>query len=333
MRSWILFGCLCLALGLFFTSISLVWAADPPSEFECQVLVLYFHNNTAKLDAGGKKSLHEWVGRNKPGAQDLVFVLGHTDGRGDRHKNLALSTRRAQAVARVLTKELGLAPRTIVAAGKGPDNPAADNAREAGRRKNRRVEIYLTRGKSTDQTPELEPKARKEIEALVGQAREMVRHRQLQQALQVLQAARIRGGENLAAWHAVYGMAGFYGGVEPANTQAHFVAALHLDPLNADALEYASRLEARENVSLGRITPENGRTPQAPIAVSALAQIYEYLQLFNVRAESHTRLPGNAIQAWRGRNSAGMPVCYYFDPSRMYAWAFVPQPHDTAQAD
>lgn len=66
-----------------------------------------------------------------------VFILnGHTDGKGGVNYNQDLSERRAEAVKRVLVKEFGLAPDTLIAAGHGksqlkdPANPfAAENRR------------------------------------------------------------------------------------------------------------------------------------------------------------------------------------------------------------
>ncbi len=70
-----------------------------------------------------------------------VRVTGYTDGRGSDAWNTTLSKRRAESVKRYLV-EHGIAPTRFAAVeGAGARNPVADNKTEAGRSKNRRVEI------------------------------------------------------------------------------------------------------------------------------------------------------------------------------------------------
>ena len=75
----------------------------------------------------------------------LVQVQGHTDDRGSADLNLALSQRRAEAVVDYLV-ELGIDRARLEAKGFGEARPVADNARPAGRRKNRRVEFVIVQG-------------------------------------------------------------------------------------------------------------------------------------------------------------------------------------------
>jgi outer membrane protein OmpA-like peptidoglycan-associated protein len=74
--------------------------------------------------------------------QSLVDIVGHTDSTGTRAYNMQLSQQRATAVSRVLA-QFGVDPRRFFVEGRGPDNPVADNATEAGRALNRRVEIRI----------------------------------------------------------------------------------------------------------------------------------------------------------------------------------------------
>lgn len=67
-------------------------------------------------------------------------VEGHTDASGDAAHNRKLSLARAQSVVQAITAKQ-IAPERLSAAGKGADQPLADNATEAGRAKNRRVEL------------------------------------------------------------------------------------------------------------------------------------------------------------------------------------------------
>ena len=71
-----------------------------------------------------------------------VLVRGHTDTVGARDYNLALSRRRADAVARVLA-EGGFPSESIDAKGMGSSVPAADNSTSEGRAKNRRVVVIV----------------------------------------------------------------------------------------------------------------------------------------------------------------------------------------------
>lgn len=72
-------------------------------------------------------------------------ISGHTDNTGGDAHNARLSTLRAEAVADYLV-ERGIATSRLRFIGQGSTQPIADNATEAGRRRNRRVEIRV-RGK------------------------------------------------------------------------------------------------------------------------------------------------------------------------------------------
>ena len=69
-----------------------------------------------------------------------LAVEGHTDNVGTAAANKALSQQRAQAVVAALAAK-GVAAGRLDAAGYGPERPVADNATEAGRARNRRVEL------------------------------------------------------------------------------------------------------------------------------------------------------------------------------------------------
>ncbi len=71
-----------------------------------------------------------------------VLVRGHTDTIGTNDYNMALSKRRADAVARALG-EGGYPPDGIDAKGMGSSVPVAENATTEGRAKNRRVVIIV----------------------------------------------------------------------------------------------------------------------------------------------------------------------------------------------
>ncbi len=70
-----------------------------------------------------------------------LYVVGHTDNVGTFAQNLDLSKRRAQAVVTALTTTYKVAPARLQADGVGPLAPVASNDGEAGRARNRRVEL------------------------------------------------------------------------------------------------------------------------------------------------------------------------------------------------
>ncbi len=71
-----------------------------------------------------------------------IELIGHTDNVGDPRINQTLSEYRARVVMNYLTRH-GIAENRLSAKGYGGSRPVADNATEADRAKNRRVEFVL----------------------------------------------------------------------------------------------------------------------------------------------------------------------------------------------
>ena len=72
---------------------------------------------------------------------DLKFsVEGHTDSSGNADSNQTLSEARSKAIVGKLV-ESGISADRLTSAGKGQNNPIADNGSDEGRAKNRRVEF------------------------------------------------------------------------------------------------------------------------------------------------------------------------------------------------
>lgn len=69
-----------------------------------------------------------------------LAVEGHTDNAGTPAHNQQLSEARAHAVVTALAAQ-GIATGRLQSAGFGQTKPLADNATEAGRAQNRRVEL------------------------------------------------------------------------------------------------------------------------------------------------------------------------------------------------
>ncbi|SDR85835.1 OmpA family protein [Pseudomonas oryzae] len=75
--------------------------------------------------------------------QTSTTVEGHTDSVGTDAYNQKLSERRAAAVRDVLVNQYGVAAGRVSSVGYGESQPVADNATEAGRAVNRRVEAEV----------------------------------------------------------------------------------------------------------------------------------------------------------------------------------------------
>jgi outer membrane protein OmpA-like peptidoglycan-associated protein len=71
-----------------------------------------------------------------------IRIIGHTDSTGSDAINDPLSLQRARSVKNYLA-DRGIADSRIEAEGRGEHEPIADNSSDAGRAKNRRVEILL----------------------------------------------------------------------------------------------------------------------------------------------------------------------------------------------
>lgn len=71
-----------------------------------------------------------------------VTIVGHTDSTGSDAVNNPLSLNRAASVRDYIVVR-GVDTRRVVVEGRGAREPVADNATEAGRARNRRVEIFV----------------------------------------------------------------------------------------------------------------------------------------------------------------------------------------------
>ncbi len=72
-----------------------------------------------------------------------VELEGHTDSKGDDAYNQRLSLRRAESVKLWLAEREGIAAERFTTRGAGESRPVASNDDDAGRQKNRRVEVVI----------------------------------------------------------------------------------------------------------------------------------------------------------------------------------------------
>jgi outer membrane protein OmpA-like peptidoglycan-associated protein len=77
----------------------------------------------------------------KADANLKLYVVGHTDNVGQFAANVKLSQDRAASVVNALVGKHGIAAARLIPYGDGPTAPMAANNNDAGRAKNRRVEL------------------------------------------------------------------------------------------------------------------------------------------------------------------------------------------------
>jgi outer membrane protein OmpA-like peptidoglycan-associated protein len=107
-----------------------------------------FATNSIEFSGQAKKDIDSFVSdlKSQTDQENLVWVVaGHTDNVGGDRYNYELSKRRAESIAAYLTAQGKLEPTRIMVVGYGEGAPVADNQSEAGRAKNRRVEIMVYR--------------------------------------------------------------------------------------------------------------------------------------------------------------------------------------------
>jgi OOP family OmpA-OmpF porin len=132
------------------TDLSVKPPASPVDATVCQQLFkdllgkgrIRFEPGKAVIDMDSTGLLDRLIenAQRCPGAS--IEIIGHTDGDGTDEANQALSEQRAQAVADYLTKA-GLPGQRFSTVGFGSSQPLADNATEAGKAQNRRIEFLV----------------------------------------------------------------------------------------------------------------------------------------------------------------------------------------------
>ena len=102
-----------------------------------------FDTGRATLKPGADRTIDRLAQALKDNPNTKVQIEGHTDSVGGDDYNLALSERRAEAVADAL-RFRGVPADRYEAKGLGKDFPVASNDSAAGRQQNRRVEIIFS---------------------------------------------------------------------------------------------------------------------------------------------------------------------------------------------
>jgi outer membrane protein OmpA-like peptidoglycan-associated protein len=102
---------------------------------------IYFDTGKAELKPESDAAVAEVARLLKTDPSLKVYVVGHTDNVASLELNMQLSQARAQAVVQALVGKHGIAAGRLIGRGAGPLAPVASNDAEAGRSKNRRVEL------------------------------------------------------------------------------------------------------------------------------------------------------------------------------------------------
>ncbi len=107
-----------------------------------------FESGDARLRPGAEETLAGVAAElAKLYPRQIIGVEGHTDsdpiGGGGWRSNHQLSAARAMAVYDVLATRTALEPKQLFVVGHGPNHPVVSNATEAGKQRNRRVELVV----------------------------------------------------------------------------------------------------------------------------------------------------------------------------------------------
>lgn len=101
-----------------------------------------FENNSDAIRGVSRPVLDRAVDVLTRNPDVRIRIVGHTDARGDRDYNIALSQRRADSVRNYLV-ERGISEDRITTLGVGPDQPIDTNDTSKGRANNRRIEFQI----------------------------------------------------------------------------------------------------------------------------------------------------------------------------------------------
>lgn len=108
---------------------------------------ILFATNSSTLTTTSQTSLRNFAANLKVNDQTDLLIIGHTDNTGSDRINDPLSLNRASSVRTFLAGQ-GVSSDRMRVEGKGSREPVADNSTAAGRKENRRVEVYILPNKA-----------------------------------------------------------------------------------------------------------------------------------------------------------------------------------------
>lgn len=104
---------------------------------------VHFATEKYDINAKSQENLDKLAGIFKEYPNTNLLVVGHTDSNGNDTYNMTLSKNRANAVTNYLKNNKGISSSRLTTHWFGEEKPIADNATDAGRAKNRRVNIAI----------------------------------------------------------------------------------------------------------------------------------------------------------------------------------------------
>lgn len=102
---------------------------------------IFFDTGKSVVKPESKAAIDEMAKLLKSDANLKLWVVGHTDSVGKVDDNMRLAQARAEAVAAELVSAHGIGAARLKGYGVGPLAPVAGNDDDAGRAKNRRVDL------------------------------------------------------------------------------------------------------------------------------------------------------------------------------------------------
>jgi len=120
-------------------------AAEPTPELfkYCITLHTEFDVDKAEIRPQYRDEISKVGNFMKQYPTTTAVIEGHTDNVGDATHNQALSTRRAESVVTHLVETYGIDRSRLTPIGYGSSKPVADNATDAGKQANRRIEAII----------------------------------------------------------------------------------------------------------------------------------------------------------------------------------------------
>lgn len=123
------------------TGIAVSQTADNRLKLEIPADVS-FDTGRADIKSNFRPVLERFAGTLQENPATYVTIVGHTDSTGGASINQPLSVERA-ARTRDYLSQRGVSPNRIAIEGRGEREPIASNSDDAGRARNRRVEIFV----------------------------------------------------------------------------------------------------------------------------------------------------------------------------------------------
>jgi len=109
---------------------------------------MLFAQESDELTSASRDNLRRLASSLEKYPNTRIMIVGHSDAQGGTERSLALSERRAQAMAGLL-EQIGVNRARMTTIGRGDAEPIATNDTDAGRQWNRRVEIAIYADEAT----------------------------------------------------------------------------------------------------------------------------------------------------------------------------------------